>query len=189
MVCTACSLHQVNLPLNPLNPTPHLSNPYNSSSGFIIFHLNPNPPPHLPLYQADPMLSRTVLVTTKLDTKLPQFSEASDLEDFLKAPLIHQLYSQLLGGPFFSSVPSGRVGISKDFDTNEAFVTALQIAERRDRSNIINRMGPIKARNSLTNVGVSRLRTFLEARVEDSYRKNIAKIVSGLYTLYTLYSL
>lgn len=26
--------------------------------------------------QADPQLTRTVLVTTKLDTKLPQFSEA-----------------------------------------------------------------------------------------------------------------
>lgn len=34
--------------------------------------------------QADPDFSRTVLVTTKLDTKLPQFSEADDLEDFLR---------------------------------------------------------------------------------------------------------
>jgi hypothetical protein len=34
--------------------------------------------------QADPDLSRTVLVTTKLDTKIPQFSEPEDLEDFLK---------------------------------------------------------------------------------------------------------
>ena len=33
---------------------------------------------------ADPDLTRTVLVTTKLDTKLPQFSEPEDLEDFLK---------------------------------------------------------------------------------------------------------
>ena len=34
--------------------------------------------------QIDPLLSRTVLVTTKLDTKLPQFSEAADLDDFLR---------------------------------------------------------------------------------------------------------
>ena len=34
--------------------------------------------------QADPDLTRTVLVTTKLDTKLPQFSEGDDLEDFLR---------------------------------------------------------------------------------------------------------
>jgi hypothetical protein len=32
---------------------------------------------------ADKELRRTVLVTTKLDTKLPQFSEGVDLEDFL----------------------------------------------------------------------------------------------------------
>jgi GTPase SAR1 family protein len=34
--------------------------------------------------QADPELHRTVLVTTKLDTKLPQFSEGEDLEDFIR---------------------------------------------------------------------------------------------------------
>lgn len=34
--------------------------------------------------QIDPDLTRTVLVTTKLDTKIPQFSEAQDLEDFLR---------------------------------------------------------------------------------------------------------
>ncbi len=33
---------------------------------------------------ADRDLRRTVLVTTKLDTKLPQFSEGADLEDFLQ---------------------------------------------------------------------------------------------------------
>lgn len=48
--------------------------------------------------QADPQLARTVLVTTKLDTKLPQFSEAEDLEDFLKAPIIQEMFSQKLGG-------------------------------------------------------------------------------------------
>lgn len=34
--------------------------------------------------QVDPELTRTVLVTTKLDTKIPQFSEPEDLEDFLR---------------------------------------------------------------------------------------------------------
>ena len=33
------------------------------------------------------------------------------------------------------------------------------------------------ARVSLENVGVTRLRSFLEARVEDCYRRNVAKIV------------
>lgn len=47
--------------------------------------------------QVDPELSRTVLVTTKLDTKIPQFGETADLEDFLRAPLIRKLYPRLLG--------------------------------------------------------------------------------------------
>jgi GTPase Era involved in 16S rRNA processing len=34
--------------------------------------------------EIDRELTRTVLVTTKLDTKIPQFSESKDLEDFLK---------------------------------------------------------------------------------------------------------
>lgn len=84
--------------------------------------------------QADPQLTRTVLVTTKLDTKLPQFSEPGDLEDFIRAPIIKNMFSQMLGGPFFTTVPSGRVGVSKDFDSNDAFVKSLQQAERVDRS-------------------------------------------------------
>lgn len=35
-------------------------------------------------FQVDQDLSRTVLVTTKLDTKLPQFGSGEDLEDFLR---------------------------------------------------------------------------------------------------------
>ena len=126
--------------------------------------------------QADPELTRTVLVTTKLDTKLPQFSEAEDLEDFLRAPLISRLFPHMLGGPFFTSVPCGRVGMSKEFNTNEAFVQALRLAETVDKNHVTAKMGQA-ARNSLANVGVTRLRTFLEARVEDCYRRNVAKIV------------
>lgn len=37
----------------------------------------------LPGEKVDPDMSRTVLVTTKLDTKLPQFGASEDLEDFL----------------------------------------------------------------------------------------------------------
>ena len=127
--------------------------------------------------QADPDLTRTVLVTTKLDTKLPQFSEPDDLEDFLKAPLIGKLYPHIQGGPFFTSVPSGRVGISKEFNTNDAFVRALKIAENADKNNIVSRMGASQARSCLSNVGITRLRSFLETRVEECYRRNVAKIV------------
>lgn len=127
--------------------------------------------------QADPQLLRTVIVNTKLDTKMVQYSEGADLEDFLQAPLIHALFSQIMGGPFFTSVPSGRVGSSKEYDNNDAFVQALKQAEKNDRAVAVSKMGATKARESLRNVGVSRLRTFLESRVEDSYRRNVAKIV------------
>jgi hypothetical protein len=132
--------------------------------------------------QADPQLLRTVLVTTKLDTKLPQFSEPDDLQDFLHAPLVHSLFSQIMGGPFFTSVPSGRVGVSKEFDSNDAFVQALQNAEQNDRTVAVAKMGAVKAKNALQNVGVTRLRSFLESRVEDCYRRNVAKIVPLLQT-------
>ena len=127
--------------------------------------------------QADPELTRTVLVTTKLDTKLPQFSEPEDLEDFLRAPLVHKIFPHMLGGPFFTTVPSGRVGLSKDYGTNEAFVRALRKAEGNDRGLIANKMGAQMSRESLVSVGVTRLRSFLETRVEDCYRRNVAKIV------------
>jgi hypothetical protein len=127
--------------------------------------------------QADPQLLRTVLVTTKLDTKIPQFSEADDLEDFLQAPLVHSLFSQIMGGPFFTSVPSGRVGPSKEFETNEAFVEAVKETERSDRALSVAKLGTARARPALRNVGVSQLRTFLEGRIEESYRRNVAKIV------------
>ena len=41
----------------------------------------------------DPNLERTVLVCTKLDTKLPQFGTSEDLEDFLDAPLMQRMYT------------------------------------------------------------------------------------------------
>lgn len=61
------------------------------------------------------------VVSVQFDTKLPQFGTSEDLEDFLRAPLIQKLYPQILGGPFFTSVPCGRVGIGKDstFISNE----------------------------------------------------------------------
>lgn len=49
--------------------------------------------------QVDPSLSRTVLVSTKLDTRIPQFARGSDVEMFLKPAL----EGAMLGGtPFFT---------------------------------------------------------------------------------------
>ena len=134
-----------------------------------------------------------------------------------RAPLVHRLYPRLLGGPFFTSVPSGRVGLSKvrisptisyhplqrlhyndlflmnscvqDYGTNEAFVSAIKEAEARDRGSTLQKIGAMSSRACLQNVhflltyirflqytdislqvGISRLRSFLEAQVEDCYR-------------------
>lgn len=77
--------------------------------------------------QVDPELSRTVIVSTKLDTKIPQFARASDVEVFLRPPAC-TLDGFLLGGsPFFTSVPSGRVGSRNDavYRSNEEFKKVL----------------------------------------------------------------
>lgn len=131
---------------------------------------------------ADPEMARTVLVTTKLDTKLPQFSEGDDLIDFLEAPLVKRLYPHMMGGPFYTSVPSGRVGHSKEYGSNEGFVRALRGAEIDDSRSILNKCGSAASRPALNKVGVSRLRSFLENRIEDCYRRNVAKIVPLLQT-------
>ena len=54
------------------------------------------------LMQTDPHLSRTVVVSTKLDTRLPQFARGSDVEMFLRPPG-RLLEPGMLGGcPFFT---------------------------------------------------------------------------------------
>lgn len=56
----------------------------------------------LSVLQTDPHLSRTVVVSTKLDTRLPQFARGSDVEMFLRPPG-RLLEPGMLGGcPFFT---------------------------------------------------------------------------------------
>jgi hypothetical protein len=152
--------------------------------------------------KADPDLSRTVIVNTKLDTKLPQFGTPSDVADFLQASVIDSLSPHKLGGPFFSSVPSGRVGRPSDddndvddylFDHDDDFVAACIENEENDRISVTQRLKSLSLRRgneknpsvsavkSLTpRVGLSRLRGFLERRVDECYRRNVAKIVPML---------
>lgn len=130
--------------------------------------------------QADPTFSRTVLVSTKLDTKLPQWSDSEDVMDFLNPQLISDSFKEIMGGPFHTSVPSGRVGVT--LVDNEEFVAGIKAAEAKDRSVILGSFktsssSSSQAVDAMNNVGVSRLRTFLEAKVEECYRKNVARIV------------
>ncbi len=55
----------------------------------------------------DPDLKRSVLVSTKLDTRIPQFSRGSDVDLFIRPPSNLVCNTVLSGGPFFTSVPSG----------------------------------------------------------------------------------
>lgn len=152
--------------------------------------------------KADPDLSRTVIINTKFDTKIPQFGTPSDVLDFLRAEVIDALSPHKLGGPFFSSVPSGRVGRPEDvgdgnfddflFGDDEDFVTACIEAEENDRNTIMQKLKNLKfrtgdkqppisaAKTMLPRVGLSRLRGFLERRVDECYRRNVAKIVPML---------
>mmetsp|Transcript_6346 Transcript_6346/g.14320 ORF Transcript_6346/g.14320 Transcript_6346/m.14320 type:complete len:993 (-) Transcript_6346:407-3385(-) len=150
--------------------------------------------------KADPDLSRTVIVNTKLDTKLPQFGTPNDVAEFVSASIVDRLSPHKLGGPFYTSVPSGRVkrlesGNDDDFlfDDDEEFVSACAEKEDADRELVWNRIkrwgsksGP-EAKNPkamLPKVGISRLRGFLERRVDECYRRNVAKIVPLLKAEY-----
>lgn len=151
--------------------------------------------------KADPDLSRTVIVNTKLDTKIPQFGTPSDVGDFLKAEVIDRISPHKLGGPFFTSVPSVRVvrpsydvdnsEIDEDYilQNDEEFVSACFENEESDRAVILQRLkkySSVELKNKkrmlevnsfLPRIGISRLRDFLEKKVDECYRRNVAKIV------------
>lgn len=148
--------------------------------------------------KADPELSRTVIVNTKFDTKIPQFGNPADVEDFLRATVLEKISPHKMGGPYFTSVPSGRVGRPDGdmspqdylYDTDEDFVMACKEAESGDRSTVLSRLrrllGSDKGKmSSITNrVGLNKLRTFLEERVDECYRRNVRKIIPMLQAEY-----
>lgn len=52
--------------------------------------------------QTDPTLSRTVMVSTKLDTRIPQFARGQDVELFLHPPGRLLEPGMLGGSPFYT---------------------------------------------------------------------------------------
>ena len=132
--------------------------------------------------QADPHLSRTVIVNTKLDTKLLQFADAADVQDFIAAPIVRKLHPHLSGGPFFTSIPAGRVGrlSTHEFRSNEMFLNQLRRRERDDLAIVSSKLGESRAQALSNQLGVRKLRRFLERRVEKCYRTNVATIVPVL---------
>ena len=58
--------------------------------------------------QVDPHLARTVVVSTKLDTRLPQFASGEDVELFLRPPGRLLEPGMLGGAPFFTCARCSR---------------------------------------------------------------------------------
>ena len=130
--------------------------------------------------QVDPMLERTVIVSTKLDTRIPQFARGADVELFLHPPS-RLLEQTILGGsPFYTSVPSGRVGISRDavFRSNDHFREAVASREANDVHQLEKKLGrKLDSMTERSRVGVSQLRRFLEQLLQQKYFENVPSIV------------
>lgn len=129
---------------------------------------------------------RTVIVATKLDTKFGQFGSAADLRSYLDASSLCRRHPQLLGGPFFTSVPAGRVGSTPAhaFASNGAFRDALTQQEATDEEYVAAVLNgghagaPTEPRTA--RVGVRRLRTFLEALLRERYVAALHRVMPSL---------
>ena len=130
----------------------------------------------------DPELRRTVVVSTKFDTRIPQFSRAGDVEMFMKPPAKLLEQTLLGGGPFFTSVPSGRVGGSRDclFRSNDHYLEAVVQQEKRDSAELERRCDRRLHSSERSRVGVSQLRHFLERLLQQRYLENVPTIVPVL---------
>lgn len=132
--------------------------------------------------EADPELRRTVMVSTKFDTRIPQFSRAQDVEMFMHPPARLLEPTVLGGGPFFSSVPSGRVGLSRDsqYRSNDHYREAVLEREQNDIVELERRLDRRLSSHERGRVGVSQLRFFLERLLQQRYLENVPTIVPVL---------
>ncbi|KAL0335154.1 UNVERIFIED_CONTAM: Dynamin-like protein ARC5 [Sesamum radiatum] len=129
--------------------------------------------------QIDPELSRTVVVSTKLDTKIPQFARASDVEVFLSPPP-STLDGFMLGdSPFFTSVPSGRVGSGHEsvYKSNDEFKQAISLREMEDISALEEKLGRSLSKQERSRIGVSSLKLFLEELLQKRYMDSVPLII------------
>ncbi|GER42695.1 dynamin-like protein ARC5 [Striga asiatica] len=129
--------------------------------------------------QIDPELSRTIIVSTKLDTKIPQFARASDVEVFLSPPS-STLDGFMLGdSPFFTSVPSGRVGSEHEsvYRSNDEFKQAVALREMEDIAALEEKLGRSLSQQERSRIGVSRLKIFLEELLRKRYMDSVPMII------------
>ncbi|XP_075492868.1 dynamin-like protein ARC5 isoform X1 [Primulina tabacum] len=132
--------------------------------------------------QIDPELSRTVVVSTKLDTKIPQFARASDVEVFLSPPACTLDGFMLGDSPFFTSVPSGRVGSGHEsvYRSNDEFKQAISLREIEDIIVLEEKLGRILSKPERSRIGVSSLRLFLEELLQRRYMDSVPLIIQLL---------
>lgn len=131
--------------------------------------------------QVDPLLERTVVVSTKFDTRLPQFGSAMDVESFLQPGGL--LEETILGRrPFFTSVPSGRVGAGPGatYRSNDDFREAVKRQEEGDLYELQARLGRELSAPEQERVGVFQLRLFLEQLLQRKYLEHVPIIVPNL---------
>ncbi|KAK7368773.1 hypothetical protein VNO80_10803 [Phaseolus coccineus] len=129
--------------------------------------------------QVDPELARTVIVSTKLDTRIPQFARPSDVEVFLSPPP-STLDGCILGdSPFFTSVPSGRVGCGTGYlySSNDEFKQAVCFREIEDVASLEEKLGRALSKQERSRIGVSKLRLFLEELLQKRYINNVPLII------------
>lgn len=129
--------------------------------------------------QIDPELSRTVVVSTKLDTKIPQFARASDVEVFLSPPACTLDGFMLGDSPFFTSVPSGRVGSGHEsvYRSNDEFKQAISLREIEDIIVLEEKLGRTLSQIERSRIGVSSLRLFLEELLQKRYMDSVPLII------------
>ncbi|KAK9167306.1 hypothetical protein Scep_002497 [Stephania cephalantha] len=129
--------------------------------------------------QIDPELSRTVVVSTKLDTKIPQFARSSDVEVFLRPPASTLDGCMLGDSPFFTSVPSGRVGSGHEsvYRSNDEFKQALSSREMEDITSLEEKLGRPLSKEERSRIGVSSLRNFLEELLQKRYMDSVPSII------------
>ncbi|KAL2537068.1 Dynamin-like protein ARC5 [Forsythia ovata] len=129
--------------------------------------------------QIDPELSRTVVVSTKLDTKIPQFARASDVDVFLSPPACTLDGFMLGDSPFFTSVPSGRVGTGHEsvYRSNDEFKQAIYLREMGDVAALEEKLGRSLSKQERSRIGISSLRLFLEELLQKRYMDSVPMII------------
>ncbi|CAI8614759.1 unnamed protein product [Vicia faba] len=138
--------------------------------------------------QIGPELSRTVVVPTKLDTKIPQFACPSDVEVFLLPPT-STLDGCILGDlPFFTSVLSGRVGSGSHclYSSNDDFKQAVSFKEMEDVASLEEKLGrPLskQERNNLVYINNVPLINSLLEKEHRSVTRKLSDVKQELSTL------